>query len=74
MIRLSLTGNRINDEGARHLSTCISKTEELRIDSCDITDKGMKMLAAAIKDLGIPVKFISVFVHFCGYNITGFLV
>ena len=71
---LNLSGNQISDEGARHLSTCISKTEELRIRNCDITDKGMKTLAAAIKDLGILVKFISVFVHFCSYNITGFLV
>ena len=71
---LDVYGNPINDEGARHLSTCISMIEELHIRYCNMTDKAVKMLATAIKKLRKPVMFISEFVHFHSYNITCFLV
>ena len=74
MKRLEVYANPINDEGACHLSTCISLIEELHIRKCNITDKGVKMLATAIKKLRKPVMFISEFVPFHSYNITCFLV
>ena len=74
MKELDVSMNRINDEGARHLSTCISKTEKLCIQKCNITDKGFKMFATAIKDLCKPVMCMSEFVHFDSYNTTCFLV
>ena len=74
MKRLDVSWNPINDEGARHFSTCISMIEELHILDCKMTDKGVKMLATAIKKLRKPVMFISEFVPFHSYNITCFLV
>ena len=74
MKRLDVSNNPINDEGACHLSTCISMIEELHIGNCNITDKGVKMLATAIKKLRKPVMFISEFVPFHSYNSMCFLV
>ena len=64
MKRLNVSDNQINDEGARHLSTCMTRMEKLCLRNCDITEENLKMLSSAIKNLREPVMlFILVLLH-----------
>ena len=61
---VDLSFKKINDEEARHLSTCMTGMEELRICYCDITEKRLKILSPAIKNLRKPVmSFILILLH-----------
>ena len=60
---LDVSNNRINDEGVRHLSSCVAEIEELHIDGCDITEEKLRMLSSAIKSLRKPVIFILTLLH-----------
>ena len=60
---LNVSDNRINDEGVRHLSSCVAQIEELHIESCDITEEKLRVLSSAIKSLRKPVIFILTLLH-----------
>ena len=52
---LDLSNNKIGDEGAKSLSTCIHNIDELRM-SCDITKLGIENLSKAIQKRTSPVN------------------
>ncbi|CAK8688531.1 unnamed protein product [Clavelina lepadiformis] len=54
MKKLSLWGNDFGDDGASHISTCLSKIEELNIGECNINASGIKSISDAISKLPEP--------------------
>ncbi|XP_076814446.1 uncharacterized protein LOC143460723 [Clavelina lepadiformis] len=56
MKKLSLWGNDLGDDGASHISTCLSKIEELHIGECKISASGIKSISDAISKLPEPMK------------------
>ncbi|CAK8688529.1 unnamed protein product [Clavelina lepadiformis] len=56
MKKLDLFGNNLGDDGASHISTCLSKIEELDIGLCDISASGIKCISDAISKLPQPMK------------------
>ncbi|CAK8688530.1 unnamed protein product [Clavelina lepadiformis] len=51
---LSLRGNNFGNDGASHISTCLSKIEELYICQCNINASGIKSISDAISKLPEP--------------------
>ncbi|XP_076812209.1 NACHT, LRR and PYD domains-containing protein 5-like [Clavelina lepadiformis] len=56
MKKLDLLGNNLGDDGASHISTCLSKIEELHIGECNISATGIKSISDAISNLPEPMK------------------
>ena len=56
MKKLDLSGNNLGDDGASHISTCLSKIEELDIGECKISASGIKSISDAISKLPEPVS------------------
>ncbi|CAK8688550.1 unnamed protein product [Clavelina lepadiformis] len=56
MKKLSLWGNNLGDDGASHISTCLSKIEELHVGRCNIRASGIKSISDAISKLPEPMK------------------
>ena len=53
---LNLNLNKIGNEGAKFLSTCIHNIDELRLSNCDITKLGIENLSKAIQKKTSPVN------------------
>ncbi|CAK8688619.1 unnamed protein product [Clavelina lepadiformis] len=58
--KLVLRGNNLGDYGASHISTCLSKIEELHIGECKISAFGIKSISDAISKLPEPVTAFNV--------------
>ncbi|CAK8688542.1 unnamed protein product [Clavelina lepadiformis] len=58
MKKLDLYGNNLGDDGASHISTCLSKIEELHIGECDISASGIKCISDAISKLPEPIHYL----------------
>ncbi|CAK8688547.1 unnamed protein product [Clavelina lepadiformis] len=56
MKKLDLHDNDLGDDGASHISTCLSKIEELDISWCKISASGIKSISDAISKLPEPMK------------------
>ncbi|CAK8688634.1 unnamed protein product [Clavelina lepadiformis] len=56
MKKLSLRGYDLGDDRASHISTCLSKIEELHIRLCNISASGIKSISDAISKLPEPMK------------------
>ncbi|CAK8688535.1 unnamed protein product [Clavelina lepadiformis] len=56
MKKLDLYDNDLGDDGASHISTCLSKIEELHIGWCKISASGIKSISDAISKLPEPRK------------------
>ncbi|CAK8688609.1 unnamed protein product [Clavelina lepadiformis] len=54
MKKLNLRGNNLGDDGASHISFCLSKIEELDIRWCKISASGIKSISDAISKLPKP--------------------
>ncbi|XP_076814454.1 NACHT, LRR and PYD domains-containing protein 5-like isoform X2 [Clavelina lepadiformis] len=61
MKKLNLWGNNLGDDGASHISTCLSKIEELHISECKIRASGIKSISDAISKLPEPMKKLVLF-------------
>ncbi|CAK8688615.1 unnamed protein product [Clavelina lepadiformis] len=59
MKRLHLWGNNLGDDGAFHISTCLSKIEELDIGQCKIRESGIKSISDAISKLPEPIRYLN---------------
>ena len=55
---LKLNGNKIGDEGALALSTCLTKVNCLDITQCGISE-GFRAMAAAIKNFPFDVSSLT---------------
>ncbi|CAK8688610.1 unnamed protein product [Clavelina lepadiformis] len=55
MKKLHLDHNNLGDDGASHISTCLSKIKELRIGRCKIRASGIKSISDAISKLPEPI-------------------
>ena len=53
---LNLTHNKVGDEGAKYLSTCIHNIDQLSLWNCDITKLGIENLSKAIQKRTSPVN------------------
>ncbi|CAK8688539.1 unnamed protein product [Clavelina lepadiformis] len=60
MKKLNLHDNDLGDDGASHISTCLSKIEKLNIGRCEISASGIKSISDAISKLPEPVKRVNV--------------
>ncbi|CAK8688620.1 unnamed protein product [Clavelina lepadiformis] len=60
MKKLNLRDNNLGDDGASHISTCLSKFEELNIGRCNIRASGIKSISDAISNLPEPIKKINI--------------
>ena len=49
MSKLDLGWNRVDDDAADCLSSCIHNLEELDLSDCQLTTRGIKQLSNAIK-------------------------
>ncbi|CAK8688548.1 unnamed protein product [Clavelina lepadiformis] len=54
MKKLDLYSNNLGDDGASHISTCLSKIEELDISWCKIRASGIKSISDVISKLPEP--------------------
>ena len=63
---LDLDQNKIGDEGAKSLSTCIHNIDELSLWDCDITKLGIENLSKAIQKKTSPVNnsFLRIYLIF----------
>ncbi|XP_076812212.1 uncharacterized protein LOC143459118 [Clavelina lepadiformis] len=61
MKKLNLWGNNLGDDGASHISTCLSKIEELDIGQCNISASGIKSISDAISKLPEPMKKLDLY-------------
>ncbi|CAK8688624.1 unnamed protein product [Clavelina lepadiformis] len=61
MKKLNLVDNNLGDDGASHISTCLSKIEQLYISECNISASGIKPISDAISKLPEPMKKLSLY-------------
>ncbi|CAK8688537.1 unnamed protein product [Clavelina lepadiformis] len=54
MKKLNLSSNNLGDDGASHISTCLSKIEKLHIGWCEISASGIESISDAISKLPEP--------------------
>ncbi|CAK8688614.1 unnamed protein product [Clavelina lepadiformis] len=59
MKKLNLSFNNLGDDGASHISTCLSKIKELRIGRCKIRASGIKSISNAISKLPEPIRYLN---------------
>ncbi|CAK8688629.1 unnamed protein product [Clavelina lepadiformis] len=59
MKKLNIRCNNLGDDGAFHISTCLSKIEELDIGECKISASGIKSISDAISKLPEPIRYLN---------------
>ena len=55
MLSLDLSRNKIGNEGAAILSTCLNNVKQLILEHCDITAPGVEIISNKIRELDEPV-------------------
>ena len=58
MLELDLSGNLMNREGARSVSTCIHNIEKLGVVGCHMSEDAIELLAVGIRKRSKPVKYL----------------
>ncbi|CAK8688627.1 unnamed protein product [Clavelina lepadiformis] len=66
MKKLNLYDNNLGDDATSHISTCLSKIEELDIRSCNISTSGIKSISDAISKQPEPKP--RVYGLYCHFN------